>query len=80
MIGKTLRDLRRKKGLSLRRLARETDLSHGFICDIEHGRCKPSIATLIVLANYFEVKPEFFLNTTVVNSDHKPELTGTDGQ
>lgn len=42
-IGKRIRELRTKQGLTLRELGSMADLSHGFIADIEKGRKKPSI-------------------------------------
>lgn len=33
-----LRELRKAKGLSLRKLASETGISFGYICDMENGR------------------------------------------
>lgn len=70
MIGKKLRGIRNDKGFSLRKLAKATGLSHGFICDIEHERCNPSIETLKILANTLGVRPEFFLNDMVGSDDH----------
>jgi len=64
MIGKRLQEIRNKRNYSLRKLAGITGLSHSFICDIEHNRCKPSIDNLQVLAKAFEVGPEYFLTET----------------
>lgn len=50
MVGKKLHQLRTQQGLSLRALAKKSGLSHSFICDIEHDRCNPSIASLKTLA------------------------------
>jgi len=73
MIGINLRQLRIKQAFSLRTLAQATGLSHSFICDLEHGRCNPSIGTLQILAKALSVKPEFFFNKEVVNHDHNYE-------
>lgn len=70
MIGIKLQQLRKQRGYSLRILARKTGLSHSFICDIEHGRCNPSIENLRVIANALEVRPEFFLTDLVASDDH----------
>lgn len=69
MIGEKLRQLREQNGYSLRKLAEITGLSHGFISDIEHGRCKFSFETLFSLSKAFKVKPEFFLAEMVANYD-----------
>jgi len=55
MVGKKLRQLRKQQGLSLRILANNSGLSHSFICDVEHGRSNPSIASLQALARALEV-------------------------
>lgn len=69
MIGVKLQQLRKQRGYSLRKLAKKTGLSHGFICDIEHGRCNPSLEKLGILAKALEVRPEFFLIDLVANDD-----------
>lgn len=77
MISAKLRQLRKQRNYSLRALARLTGLSHSFICDIEHGRCKPSIDNLRVLADALGVRPEIFFGTEVVNSDQADEEAAT---
>lgn len=62
--------LRKAKKKTLRGLASETGLSHGFICDIEHNRCNPSVETLKLLGNALGVGPEYFLSKKVVGDDH----------
>lgn len=49
-IGPRLKQIRERKGLSLRALAKLAHVSHSFIADIEAGRSKPSIDTLQSLA------------------------------
>ncbi|MCL6479740.1 MAG: helix-turn-helix domain-containing protein [Peptococcaceae bacterium] len=73
MIGAKLRQLRKQRNYSLRTLARLAGLSHSFICDIEHGRCNPSIENLQVLSNSLGVKPEIFLSSEVANNDRIKE-------
>jgi transcriptional regulator with XRE-family HTH domain len=75
MIGTRIRQLRNQKNFSLRALAQATGLSHSFICDVEHGRCNPSIETLQVLARALGVKPEFFFSNVVANHDHDHAAT-----
>lgn len=69
MIGIKLQQLRKQRGYSLRTLAKKTGLSHSFICDIEHGRCNPSIEKLGIIAKALEVRPEFFLTDLVATDD-----------
>lgn len=49
-IGIRLKHIRERKGLSLRALGKASNTSHSFIADIEAGRSKPSIDTLMALA------------------------------
>lgn len=80
MIGVKLRQLRKQRDYSLRMLAKKTGLSHSFICDIEHGRCNPSIEKLGIIAKALDVGPEFFLSEMVVEDDQNiRQPTGTDG-
>lgn len=71
MIGKKLSFLRREKNYSLRKLAQLTGLSHSFICDIEQGRCNPSIENLRLIASALEIKADFFLRDVVANNDQE---------
>ncbi len=71
MIGIKLKKLRKQHGYSLRQLAKRTKLSHSFISDIEHGRCNPSINSLLSLASAFNINPDFFLADVVAEGDHK---------
>lgn len=77
MLGEKLQMLRKQRNYSLRTLAKLTGLSHSFICDIEHGRCKPSIDNLCVLADALEIRPEIFFSIKVVDSDQKSEEAAT---
>lgn len=69
MLGQRLRELRTHQGCSLRQLAKKTGLSHGFLCDLEHGRSNPSLANLRLLAEAMGVEPEFFLTKEVGKND-----------
>ncbi len=71
MVGKKLRQLRKKCNYSLRELAKLTGLSHGFTCDMEHDRCNPSVKNLLILADALDTKIEFFLTQVVAKSDQK---------
>lgn len=51
-LGQWLRDRRRKEGLSLRKAAEKTELSHGTIADIERG-VRSSPGTIRKLAQAF---------------------------
>lgn len=49
-LGVRLKQLRESKGYSLRELGKIAHVSHSFIADIESGRSKPSVDTLISLS------------------------------
>jgi transcriptional regulator with XRE-family HTH domain len=54
-LGTRLRDLRRKKGVSLRRVERETGVSNAYLSQLERGvAMNPTPAKLQALAEYFE--------------------------
>jgi transcriptional regulator with XRE-family HTH domain len=56
-IGKRIQALRVEIGLTLEDLAYESDLgSKGHLSDIEHGRVRPTTATLKTIADRLEVR------------------------
>ena len=46
---------REQLGISQKELAERTKISQSFLCDIEQGRCKPSIDTAIKIAQVLNV-------------------------
>lgn len=60
LIGKRLRWLRIEKGLTLREMATEIDISHATISNYEKGASLPKSPMLIVLAKFFGCKVSFF--------------------
>jgi transcriptional regulator with XRE-family HTH domain len=50
-VGQQLKSIRRGKGITLRQLAEMTDLSRGFIGQIEAGTANPSVGTLKKVAD-----------------------------
>lgn len=55
LVGKKLRELRQRKGLSLRSLAVQSGLNVNTLSLIEHGKSSPSVGTLQRLAAALEV-------------------------
>ena len=49
-LGRKIRDLRLRRGLTVQQLAAASGLSKGFISQVENGRTSPSLATLRDLA------------------------------
>jgi transcriptional regulator with XRE-family HTH domain len=50
LLGRKIRDLRLRRGLTVQQLAASSGLSKGFISQVENGRTSPSLATLRDLA------------------------------
>ena len=50
-----IRERREQLGISQKELAEKAGISQSFLCDIEQGRCKPSIDTAIKLARVLDV-------------------------
>ena len=46
---------REELGISQKELAKKADISQSMLCDIEKGRCKPSIYTAIIRANVLQI-------------------------
>jgi transcriptional regulator with XRE-family HTH domain len=59
-IGKKIKELRLKKGLTLKQVAKETGFSPALISQIENNNISPPIATLAKLASFFDVKIGYF--------------------
>ena len=54
-IGERIRKLRDERGLTLEKLAYESDISKGHLSDIENGRVRVTSHTLAVLADGLEI-------------------------
>jgi transcriptional regulator with XRE-family HTH domain len=59
-IAALLRDRRRKTGLTLQSLARQSGLSASFLSQAERGKAIPSIVSLMALAKALEVEMSYF--------------------
>jgi transcriptional regulator with XRE-family HTH domain len=75
-LGKQLRSLREKRGMSLRALASRVDVTASFLSQVERGLCSPSLATLRQLAQVFEVPVfqllvEFEVGRAVVRANER---------
>ncbi|MGI6330420.1 MAG: helix-turn-helix domain-containing protein [Zhaonellaceae bacterium] len=60
-VGKKIRALRKKKGLSLQDLASKLNLSVSYLSQLENGRTNISVALLKDIADILEVSSVFFL-------------------
>lgn len=71
-----VRDMRRRKGLSLDELARFSGLSKGTVVGIEQGKANPSIGVLCRLATAFGISVSDLVGEPVGNlPDSQVELT-----
>lgn len=50
-----IKERRERLGISQKELAERAKISQSFLCDIEQGRCKPSIDTAIKIAQVLNV-------------------------
>lgn len=60
-LGRKIRDLRLRRGLTVQQLAEATGLSKGFVSQVENGRTSPSLATLHDLARSLETSVAFLV-------------------
>lgn len=62
-IGRRVRELRQRRGLTQAKLARGAGLNQGFISEIERGHRSPSHASLHALASALKVAPAALLSS-----------------
>jgi len=67
-LGKKIRDLRLRRGMTVQQLAAASDLSKGFISQVENEHTSPSLATLQDLARALETSVAYL----VVEDDQVP--------
>ncbi|HTR97805.1 MAG TPA: cupin domain-containing protein [Candidatus Acidoferrales bacterium] len=78
-LGKKIRDLRLRRGLTVQQLAEATGLSKGFISQVENSRTSPSLATLQDLARSLETSVAYLVVEEeqvphVVRASERPRL------
>jgi transcriptional regulator with XRE-family HTH domain len=61
MLGKTLRTLRRMQDVSLEELAAVTDISVGFLKNVEAEACTPTLDQSRLIAEFFDMSPGDFI-------------------
>ncbi len=69
MIGTRIRARRKETGLSLRELGRRTNLTAGFLSQLENGRVMPSLNSLQRISTALEVPMFFFLERNAAPPD-----------
>jgi len=60
-LGKKIRDLRQRRGLTVQQLAEASGLSKGFISQVENHRTSPSLATLHDLARALQTSVAYLV-------------------
>jgi transcriptional regulator with XRE-family HTH domain len=78
-LGRKIRDLRLRRGLTVQQLADATGLSKGFISQVENSRTSPSLATLQDLARSLQTSVAYLVVEEeqaphVVRRDDRPSL------
>jgi transcriptional regulator with XRE-family HTH domain len=61
-VGPRIRARRMERGISLRELARRTDLSASFVSLVETGRCAPSLSSLRAISSELEISADALLS------------------
>jgi transcriptional regulator with XRE-family HTH domain len=69
-LGRKVRDLRLRRGLTVQRLAELTGLSKGFISQVENDHTSPSLATLRDVANALDTSIAYL----VVEEEQRPHV------
>lgn len=67
--GIQLKKIRKERGLSLREIARQTDLTASFLSQVEHGISNVSLDSLVRIAEALEVPLMYFLEEIPVEID-----------
>lgn len=78
-LGRKIRDLRLRRGLTVQQLAQASGLSKGFISQVENERTSPSLATLRDLARALETSVAYLVVEEeqvpyVVRADKRPRV------
>lgn len=69
-IGKRIKIARIRKGISQEETAEKSHISTRHMSNIETGRTKPSLPTLISIANALDTSVDYFLCDNVVRSEY----------
>lgn len=78
-LGSKIKELRQKKGLSLRELGDQINMNYSHLSRLENGLKVPSLETVELLAGYFGVRPSYFFEEeatelTIVEEDLMKDL------
>lgn len=81
MIGDKIKDVRKKTNVTLKKLSQQTNLSIGYLSNIERNVTSPTLANLQLICNALSVDTVDLINSTisfdpVVRHDQRPEMFG----
>jgi len=72
-VGKALKELRKKNGVSQGDIFRATGLERGYLSKIENGKIKqPRITTIYKLAGFFNIKVSEFIR--LAEEEHRSNV------
>ena len=71
-LGKTVRETRMQKGITLRRLAKDIGVSPSFISQMEQGKASPSIESLTQVAKILGVTSSYLLGESDAGAALEP--------
>jgi XRE family transcriptional regulator, master regulator for biofilm formation len=78
-VGKRIKEIRQKRGLSVRELAKKMDTSHSYISRVENGKVTPSLETLVKMAEVLECNvSDFFDNENKIEADEELKKEGVE--
>jgi transcriptional regulator with XRE-family HTH domain len=83
MVGERIRQRRKELGYSLRELGARTDLTAGFLSQVENGLCSPSLSSLQRIATALETPMFAFLDlaqpsSPIIRANERPKLDVSD--
>lgn len=70
-IGTKIRNRRKRKQITLQQMAEETQLSIGFLSQVERGISEPSMTALYAIARALDVTPDYLVKLPKQDSDVK---------
>ena len=73
-VGKRMREIRIRKGLTLKEVAQHARVTPSLISQLERGKANPSLSVLSLIANCLEVSVASLLDGDATRADRSPVL------
>ena len=78
-VGKRIKEIRQKRGLSIRELAKKMDTSHSYLSRVENNKVTPSLETLVKMAEVLECNvSDFFEDEHKIEADEELKKEGVE--